>query len=78
MTLWNFSICHVQSKLRSYCLFKNELCLESYIILFGRMNRSPFTKRVGAHSLMIEKGRHFHPKLPPEQKVSTFFFRFDL
>ena len=21
---------------------------------------------------MIEKGRHFHPKIPPEQKVSTY------
>ena len=69
-SLWTTSISHVQSKLRSHCLFKKEFCLENYVMMFGRINRSPFTKlRVSAHSLMIEKGRHFHPKIPPEQRL---------
>ena len=69
-SLWTTSISHVQSKLRSYCLFKKEFCLENYVMMFGHIDRSPFTKlRVSAHSLMIEKGHHFHPKIPPEQRL---------
>ena len=67
-SLWTTSISHVQSKLCSYCLFKKEFCLENYVMMFGRINRFPFTKlRVSAHSLMIEKGCHLHPKIPPEK-----------
>ena len=69
-SFWTTRISHVQSKLHSYCLFKKEFCLENYVKMFGRINRAPFTKvRVSAHSLMIEKGRHFHPKIPPEQRL---------
>ena len=42
-SLWTTSISHVQCKLRSYCLFKKEFCLENYVMMFGRINRSPFT-----------------------------------
>ena len=38
--------------------------------MFSRQQRSVFTKlRISAHPLMIEKGRHFHPKIPVDQRI---------
>ena len=40
--------------------------------MFSRQYRSVYTKlRVSAHTLMIEKGRHFHPKVPIDQRICT-------
>ena len=70
--LWCDNINNVQSKLRTYCLFKNQFCLENYVSMFSCSYRSVFTKlRISAHPLMIEKGRHFHPKIPVDQRICT-------
>ena len=42
--LWNINTSHVQLKLRSYCLYKNQFGLENYVIMFSRMYRAHFTK----------------------------------
>ena len=72
--LWCDNINKVQSKLRTYCLFKNQFCLENYVSMFSCQYRSVFTKlRISAHPLMIEKGRHFHPKIPVDQRAYLYY-----
>ena len=70
--LWCDNINNVLSKLRTYCLFKNQFCLENYVSMFSCQYRSVFTKlQISAHPLMIEKGRHCHPKIPVDQRICT-------
>ena len=49
-----------RSKLRSYCLFKRSLTMETYLISSSNFDRRrDFTKlRISAHKLRIETGRH--------------------
>lgn len=68
--LWVNQINNFQSKLRSYCLFKKSFEMENYTLMCKRLSRSSFCKlRISAHSLMIEKGRHFSPKVNPEDRL---------
>ena len=68
--LWFSCISNSQTKLRSYCLFKKNFCLENYVTMFNHSFRSNFSKlRISAHSLMIEKGRHFAVKVKPQDRV---------
>ena len=54
----------------TFCLYKTQFCLENYVNFFARAYRSFFTKlRISSHSLMIERGRHFHPKIPADQRL---------
>ena len=72
------SINNLQSKLRTYCLFKNQFCLENYVSMFSCQYRSVFTKlRISAHPLMIEKGHHFHLKIPVDQRTYLYFVLLD-
>ena len=65
ISLWSTTINTSQPKLRTYCRFKTDFALENYIQLFKRSTRLNFTKlRISAHTLMVEEGRHFSPKLP--------------
>lgn len=68
--LWLNSITNFQTKLRSYCLFKKSFNYENYVATFNRSLRAPFTKlRISSHSLMIENGRHFQPKIEPQNRL---------
>ena len=70
--LWCVNINNVQAKLHTFCWFKNQFCFDYYVSLFSHQYRSVFTKlRITAHPLMIEKGRHFHQKIPVDQRICT-------
>ena len=70
ISLWSTTINTSQPKLRTYCRFKTDFALENYIQLFKRSTRLNFTKlRISAHTLMVEKGRHFSPKLPLSERI---------
>ena len=70
--LWIHQINCCQAKLRTYCLFKKEFAPENYILMFKRSITANFSRlRVSAHSLMIEKGRHFWKKIPIENRLCT-------
>ena len=58
-----------QAKLHSHCIFfKKSFGLENYILMFRRSMTANFSRlRITAHSLMIEKGRHF--KMPLENRT---------
>ena len=60
--------------LRTYRLFKNNHCMESYLSqVKNNKYRICLTKfRVSSHRLRIEVGRHQRPKLPLEQRICTF------
>ena len=59
-----------QPKLRTYCRFKFNFSLENYVLLFQKSLRANFSRlRLSAHSLMIEKGRHFTKKIPVENRL---------
>ena len=60
--------------LRTYRLFKNNHCTESYLSqVKNDKYRICLTKfRVCSHRLRIEVGRHQRPKLPLEQRICTF------
>jgi hypothetical protein len=69
-TLWLNNITNFQTKLRSYCCFKKSFNSENYVVMFHRSLRAPFSKlRISAHSLMIEKGRHYTPKIEPQDRL---------
>lgn len=57
--------------LRTYCTFKNDFCLEPYLIYVSEFKyRSALCKlRVSSHQLKIETGRHHHPKLPAAERI---------
>ena len=60
--------------LRTYGLFKNNHCMESYLSqVKNNKYRIFLTKfRFSSHRLIIEVGRHQRPKLPLEQRICTF------
>ena len=65
--LWLDIIRLPQGKLRTYALFKREFSLENSAVLLSKPLRSAFCKlRISAHTLMIERGRYFSPKLPAD------------
>ena len=61
-------------KLRTYKLFKNELCLEPYITSVKNVNhRIAIARfRTSSHNLHIEKGRHCNPPTPIEKRICHF------
>ena len=73
ISLWSTTINTSQPKLRTYCRFKTDFAQENYIQLFKRSTRLNFTNfiklRISAHTLMVEKGRHFSPKLPLSERI---------
>ena len=60
--------------LRTYRLFKNNHCMESYLSqVKNKKDKICLTKfRVSSHRIRIEVGRHQRPKLPLEQRICTF------
>ena len=60
--------------LRTYRLFKNNHCMESYLSqVKDNKYRICLTKfRVSSHRSGIEVGRHQRPKLPLEQRICSF------
>ena len=63
--LWIHQINYCQTKLRVYCLFKKQFAPDNYFLMFRRSITANFSRlRLSAHSLMIEKGRHFRNKIP--------------
>ena len=59
-------------KFHTYCLFNTQLCLENYVCLFSYQCRSIFTKKcVSAHTLMRERGRHFHPNVALDEGAGS-------
>jgi len=68
--LWLDVVKLPEGKLRTYATFKNIFQLENYVTMFNKPLRSTFTTlRISAHTLMIEKGRYFSPKLPVENRI---------
>lgn len=61
------------TKLRTYCTFKDDFSLSSYLHLRNKSKRQVFTKlRIGAHKLQIEVGRHRRPiPIPADERVCT-------
>ena len=58
---------HHGNKLRTYRLFKNNLCLEKYLMLENCKSTNELTKfRISAHDLEIEKGRYYN--IPPDKR----------
>ena len=69
-SLWSHQINTFQSKLRTYCVFKQSFQMENYVMLLSRSSRIPFCKlRISAHMLMIEKGRYLSPKVNSEDRL---------
>ena len=64
----------VESRLRTYALFKTSPGFEKYLDeISGIKNRTALTKfRISNHRLMIEKGRHSKPKVPKELRFCHF------
>ena len=62
-----------QGKFRTYALYKWEFTLENYAVLLIKPLRSVFYKlRISAHTIMIERGRYFSPKISVEKRISKF------
>ena len=57
-------------KLRTYKLFKNEFCLEHYLlnISYQHYRCALAQYRLSSHNLGIETGRHAKPPTPPEKQ----------
>ena len=64
---------YCQTKLRAYCLFKKQFMHpQNYILMCRRSITANFSRlRLSAHSLMIEKGRHFRNNIPIENRLCT-------
>ncbi len=61
---------NINPKLRTYGLFKDELCFEPYLNLANPKLRNAISKfRVSSHHLAIETGRHAKPKVPVEERL---------
>ena len=60
-------------KLRQYQLFKSTLKIEPYLTcirdVHDRINLCKL--RVSCHNLQIEKGRHYHPPIPVDQRICS-------
>ena len=63
--------CHSGKKLRTYQLFKQNICLEKYLDMAPNKNaiKALAQFRISAHNLNIETGRYL--KLPVEQRLCT-------
>ena len=63
-----------QPKMRTYCLFKDNVKMESYLMhetnIITRTIVSKF--RLSDHRLEIEIGRYFRPPKKPEERICTF------
>ena len=55
--------------MRTYRLFKSELCLEQCLSLPLHLRTAITTFRISCHSLAIERGRYVRPPLPPERRL---------
>ena len=73
MASWKQSISDIEVHpiLRTYYLFKDDFCLESYLInINDYVVRKCLSKlRMSSHSLEIEIGRHKNPKVPVDQRI---------
>ena len=60
--------------LRTYAIFKENHCLETYIqcLSVKKYQQANFRFRVSSHRLGIELGRHFKPRLPVEHRQGNF------
>lgn len=71
--LWLNVIQSPTGKLRTYAAFKSTFRLENYVVMLNKPLRSVFSKlRISSHTLMIEKGRYFSPKLPVEDRICKY------
>jgi hypothetical protein len=69
---WKKNISNDSSKLKTYCTFKTNFVIESYITTTTLDKRREFTKlRISAHRLHIEFGRYNKPKIPRELRKLT-------
>ena len=70
-TEWYNLISKPESKLRTYCMFKREYCIENYLTICGSMQRREFSKlRISSHQLRVETGRYTRPhKIPLENRT---------
>ena len=61
-------------KAASYILFKNDVCMEDYLyIVKNSKERNALIRfRLSNHDLMIEKGRHFRPKIEKSKRYCHF------
>lgn len=60
------------NKLRTYVKFKRTQNIEEYVTTrcISRHDKRQITKfRISDHNLKIETGRHYRPKLPPEERI---------
>ena len=73
MASWKQSISDIEVHpiLRTYYLFKDDFCLESYLININDyvVRKSLSKLRMSSHSLEIENGRHKNPKVPVDQRI---------
>ena len=60
--------------LRTYAIFKESHCLETYIqcLSVKKYQQAISRFRVSSHRLGIELGRHYKPRLPVEQRLCNF------
>ena len=72
-TQWKTQISE-SPKADSFSQFKERVKLEDYLVnIKNRKHMVSFTKlRLSDHCLMIEKGRHKHPRIPREQRFCPF------
>ena len=57
-------------KAASYALFKSEICLEPYLSQIKNVKHIKALSRfrLSNHELMIEKGRHFRPRIEKDER----------
>lgn len=69
----DFNNSDLQPKLRTYKLFKTNLCIEPHLTigLPKKMYKNISRFRTSSHNLRIETGRHESPKLPVEERLCT-------
>ncbi len=61
-----------QPKLRTYCIFKNDIRFEPYLSLVIPKQRLAISRfRCSSHHLAIETGRHKKPKLPVDERTCS-------
>ena len=60
--------------LRTYAIFKESHCLQTYIqcLSVKKYQQAISRFRVSSHRLGIELGRHYKPRLPVEQRLCNF------
>ena len=61
-------------KVEMYRSFKDNMMIESYVTHKNGKEQVPLTKlRISDHKLMIEGGRHCHPKIPREKGICQMY-----